>query len=453
MRAKPKILVVDDNETHADSLREGLERAGYECEAVYSPSEAIAKLEKDRYEALVTDLMLKESDGIALMRRAHRLDSSLLVFLITAHATVQTAVAAMRDGAVDYIEKPIQIDELRLRLARALETRRLREENLDLHRQIDKRFGFEGIVGSSTPMQKIFDTLVQISPTDATVLLLGESGTGKDLVAKAIHNNSKRKEGRFVAINCAALTETLIESELFGHERGAFTGAVAAQQGKVEYASGGTLFLDEVGDMPLSTQVKLLRVLEQREIVRVGSNKPIRVDIRLLAATNADLRARVKEGKFREDLFFRLNVVTIHLPALRERPGDLPLLLDHFVKELSHSHGKKLKGVSPQARARLLQHSWPGNIRELRNAVESMVVVTRDEWLDEDDLPESFATAGAQTSGVGGYSLTGKSLAQVEKELIKTNLELVGGNREKAAKLLGLGERTLYRKIKEYGLS
>lgn len=448
---KARILIVDDNETHADSLREGLERAGYEGTAVYTPGDALAKLEKGRFEVLVTDLMLKESDGIDLMRRARALDPELLVFLITAHGTVQTAVAAMREGAIDYIEKPIQIDELRLRIGRALETRRLREENIALHRQIDERFGFEGIVGNSPPMRKIFQTLVQIAPTEATVLLLGESGTGKDLVAKAIHTNSKRKAGRFVAINCAALAESLIESELFGHERGAFTGAVSAQQGKVEYASGGSLFLDEVGDMPLSTQVKLLRVLEQREIVRVGSNKPIRVDVRLIAATNADLRERVKAGRFREDLFFRLNVVSIHLPPLRERPGDLPLLLDHFVKEIAAAHGKKIQGVSAEARLRLLQHGWPGNIRELRNAVESMIVVTRDEILGVDDLPEFLATTSAGPSA-GAASLAGKSLAQVEKELIQANLELVGGNREKCAKLLGLGERTLYRKLKEYGL-
>ena len=447
-----RILVVDDNETHADSLREGLERAGHRCEAVYTANEAFSRLERDRYDVLVTDLMLKESTGIDLMRRARRVSPATVVFFVTAHATVETAVRAMREGAADYIEKPVQIEELRMRIARVLETQRLREENLDLHRLLDKRFGFEGIVGSSPAMQKLFDALPQISPTDATVLLLGESGTGKELVAKAIHSNSRRKQGPFVAINCAALSESLIESELFGHEKGAFTGAVSSQVGKIEYAGGGTLFLDEVGDMPLATQVKLLRVLEQREILRVGSNKTIRVDVRLIAATNADLRERVKQGRLREDLFFRLNVITLQLPPLRERRTDIPLLIDHFLKELSSAHGRKIKGVAPEARRRLLQHPWPGNVRELRNCLESMVVVSRTDVLREEDLPSSLLAEGVEPPSGGGYVLEGKSFSEVERDLILANLALVEGNREKCAKVLGMGERTLYRKIKEYGL-
>lgn len=446
-----RILIVDDNETHADSLREGLERVGYQVVAVYSAKEASAQLAKIPFDAVVSDLMLKESSGMDVLKEVQQKFPGVVVILITAHATIANAVQAMREGASDYIEKPIQIEELRLRVARALETRRLIQENLELHRQIEERFGFEGILGNSPAMKKVFDTLVQVSPTDATVLLLGESGTGKELIAKAIHNNSKRKAGRFVAINCAALSESLIESELFGHEKGAFTGAIAAQEGKIEYASGGTLFLDEVGDMPLTTQVKLLRVLEQREILRVGSNKPVHVDIRLIAATNADLKERVEKGQFRQDLYFRLNVVSLLLPTLRERKQDLPLLIDHFLREFSKQHGKKIKGISAQARAALIKYSWPGNVRELRNALENMVVVAQSEFLDLQDLPIQLSQ-NESGSKSGAYSLEGRSLDEVEKDLIIANLALVGGNRDKAAKMLKIGERTLYRKIREYHL-
>jgi len=374
--------------------------------------------------------------------------------LITGHGSVETAVDAMRLGASDYLTKPVRIAELRTRLARAIETGRLRRTNLELRRQLDKRYGFEGIIGHSPSMQRIFDVLQQVSGSSATVLVLGESGTGKELVARAIHTNSPRKDKPFVAVNCAALSQGLIESELFGHVKGAFTGAVSTKEGVIVYADGGTLFLDEVGDMPLETQAKLLRVLETREVQPVGGNTTRKVDIRLVAATNQNLRVGVSEGKFREDLLFRLQVVTIDLPPLRQRAGDVPMLIDHFIGELAAEHERDVRGITPEARALLVRYDWPGNVRELRNAIENMVLLTRSDVIDTEDVPEHIKQAtGKGGRSEGAYDLAGRTLSEVERDLIEANLELAGGNRQKAAKLMGIGERTLYRKLKEYGLS
>jgi two-component system response regulator HydG len=306
-------------------------------------------------------------------------------------------------------------------------------------------------------MQRVFDVLGQVADTAATVLVLGESGTGKELVARAIHTNSPRKRERFVPVNCAALSAGLIESELFGHVKGAFTGAIAAKEGRIVYADGGTLFLDEVGDMPLETQAKLLRVLESREVTPVGGNATKKVDVRLVAATNRDLRQMVQEGAFREDLLFRLQVVTLVLPPLRERPGDIPLLIDHFVRELAEQHKRDVRGITPEARTLLVRYSWPGNVRELRNVLENMVLLARRSVLGAEDVPPNVREADAPLSSTaagasGGYNLEGRSLDEVYRELIRVNLHLCGGNREKTAKILGVGERTLYRKIKDYGL-
>ncbi len=375
------------------------------------------------------------------------------MLLITGHGSIETAVDAMRLGATDYLAKPVRIAELRTRLARAIEAGALRRTNLELRRQIDKRFGFEGIIGHSPAMQRVFDVLGQVSATNATVLVLGESGTGKELVARAIHENSPRKNRRFVAVNCAALSEGLIESELFGHVKGAFTGAVSSKEGRMVYADGGTLFLDEVGDMPLATQAKLLRVLENREVQPVGGNQLQKIDVRLVAATNRDLREMVKAGEFREDLLFRLQVVALELPPLRERAGDVPLLVDHFIHEFAEQHGREVRGISPEARTALVRYDWPGNVRELRNAIENMVLLARADVLGLEDVPDTVQAGERATSSAGGYDLAGRSLDEVERDLIAVNLKLAEGNREKAAKILGIGERTLYRKIKAYGLS
>jgi two-component system response regulator HydG len=448
-----RALIVDDNEAHAEVLGDALSMEGHVCTLAHSGQEALARLAEQGFDAVLTDLVMPDMSGIDLLKKVRAEQPDVVVILITGRGSEKIAVEAFRDGATDYLTKPVDLSELRARLNRAVENARLRREYVELKRQIDKRAGFEGIIGNSAPMLRLFEVLRQVSPTNVTVLILGESGTGKELVARAVHENSPRKERHFVAVNCAALSEGLIESELFGHVKGAFTGAVAHKEGRIVYADGGTLFLDEVGDMPLATQVKLLRVLETREVQPVGGNVTQKVDIRLLAATNRDLKQLVKEGKFREDLMYRLAVVTLDLPSLRERKSDLPLLIDHYIGELSRAHGRTVRGISGEARTLLMRYDWPGNVRELRNAMENMVLLARADVLSVEDVPESVRGASsAGGAGGGGFELAGRSLVELERELIRVNLKLYEGNREKTAKVLGIGERTLYRKIKEYGL-
>ena len=333
-------------------------------------------------------------------------------------------------------------------------------QTAELNRRLDEKFGFEGVIGNSPQMHRLITLLQQIAPTDSTVLIQGENGTGKELVARAIHQNSRRKSKPFVPLNISALSESILESELFGHEKGSFTGAERRRVGQFEFANGGTLFLDEVGEMPMNTQIKLLRVLEDGHVTRVGANEQIRVNVRLVAATNADLKEMVRAGSFRMDLYYRLNVVNIFLPPLRERKVDLPLLMDHFLKEMSNRHGKQVQGFSKAAQSALVAYDWPGNIRQLRNTVERMLVVDLDGLLDIDDLPDDIPplhTASLDSSrGVvavaGADSLVGKSIDDIEKYYIQRTLEMTAGNREEAARMLGIGERTLYRKIKEWGL-
>jgi len=449
-----RVLVVDDDEGHAEALADGLELDGHECVVAGSGNEGVTALEERTFDAVLTDLVMHDRSGLEVLQEAVRLQPQAVVLMITGHGSVETAVEAMQMGAADYLTKPVNLPELRTKLPRAVAAVRDRALNIELQRQLDKRFGFENIIGHSAPMQRLFELLGRVSTTNATVLIQGESGTGKELVAQAIHRNSPRKDRPFVAVNCAALAEGLIESELFGHVKGAFTGALTANDGRILHANGGTLFLDEVGDMPLETQAKLLRVLESREVVPVGGNTEVPVDIRLLAATHRDLREMVEAGTFREDLYFRLQVVTLHLPPLRERTGDIPLLIDHLIGEMSELHGREVVGITPEARTQLVRYAWPGNVRELRNCIENMVVLARGTLLEVEDVPANVAEAGGGSSGgAGGSSLAGRSLAEVERDLIAENLALMGGNREKTAKLLGIGERTLYRKIKEYGLS
>ena len=448
-----RVLIIDDDEAHAEALADGLEIDGHACRLAHSGREGLERMGEETFDAVLTDLVMHDVDGIEVLRQARTLQPEAVVLLITGHGSIETAVDAMRLGATDYLAKPVRIAELRTRLARAIEAGALRRTNLELRRQIDKRFGFEGIIGHSPAMQRVFDVLGQVSATNATVLVLGESGTGKELVARAIHENSPRKNRRFVAVNCAALSEGLIESELFGHVKGAFTGAVSSKEGRMVYADGGTLFLDEVGDMPLATQAKLLRVLENREVQPVGGNQLQKIDVRLVAATNRDLREMVKAGEFREDLLFRLQVVALELPPLRERAGDVPLLVDHFIHEFAEQHGREVRGISPEARTALVRYDWPGNVRELRNAIENMVLLARADVLGLEDVPDTVQAGERATSSAGGYDLAGRSLDEVERDLIAVNLKLAEGNREKAAKILGIGERTLYRKIKAYGLS
>jgi DNA-binding NtrC family response regulator len=389
---------------------------------------------------LLSDVRMPGADGITLMKAAKAANPDLAVVLLTAFGSIDQAVDAMKDGADDFITKPVNLDQLELRVEKALKAHRLEAEVEGLKAQLDEKYGLENIVGSSPAMRKVFGMIRQTAPTDATVLLLGPSGTGKELAAHAIHNLSKRAKGPFVAVEIASINPNLLESELFGHEKGAFTGADARRAGRFEAANGGTLFLDEISEMSLELQVKLLRVLQEREFQRTGSNETIKTDIRIVAATNRDLAAYVREGKFREDLYYRLNVIAMRLPALKDREGDVPLLVNRFVREFGG------KSVTPEAMRLLEAYQWPGNVRELRNMVERMCVLSPSGEIGVDDVPDEVKGVGVQALSAMG------TLEETEKAQIAAVLKEVGGNRTEAAKRLGISRRTIYRKIVEYGL-
>lgn len=453
-----RVLIVDDDEAHAQAVAQSLERIKCDCTVATSGSQGAALVEGENYDVVVTDLKMDDVDGMAILQKAKQELPDAEVILLTGHASVQSALAAGQHGAHTYLTKPLDVSELRNAVEKASTRIRLIRRNAELARRLDEKFGFEGVIGSSPQMQKIIETLKNVSPTDSTVLIEGENGTGKELVARALHQNSPRRNKPFVPLNISALPASILESELFGHEAGAFTGAASKRIGKFEYANGGTLFLDEVGEMPMETQIKLLRVLEDRRITRLGSNDEHSINVRLVSATNADLKAMIEKGTFRRDLFFRLNVVRIYLPPLRERRGDIPLLLEHFREELCKRSGREVEGFSKAARKALMAHNWPGNIRELRNCVERMLVVDSDGVLDVDDLPDDIAPVSTSDDGPGGSdahgadNLIGRPLNDVEKYYIERTLDLCEGNREEAAAMLGIGERTLYRKIKEYDI-
>ncbi|MBI1345843.1 response regulator [bacterium] len=455
---KIHVLIVDDDEAHAEAVAESLERVGYECTVAASGTRAVSLMESRNFDVIVTDLMMDEVDGLEILRRAKEELPDAEVILLTGHASVKLALAAGQQGAHNLLTKPVDIKELRLAVEKAATRVRLLRKNLELARRLDEKFGFEGVIGNSPAMQRVIEKLKNVAPTDSTVLIQGESGTGKEIVARALHQNSERKSKPFVPLNIAALPESTLESELFGHEPGAFTGAVTKRIGKFEHANGGTLFLDEVGEMPLPMQVKLLRVLEDRKITRLGSNDEIDINVRLVAATNADLQDLVKSGKFRKDLYYRISVVTIFLPPLTERRGDIPLLIEHFLRQMAERRNRPLPTLSKPVQQALMAYQWPGNIRELRNVVESMVVQDTDGRLDIDDLPHDIAPLSSTAEGDlpafdgGADGLIGRPLTDVEKYYIERALELTSGRRDEAAKLLGIGERTLYRKIKEYHL-
>ncbi|MBN2023689.1 MAG: sigma-54-dependent Fis family transcriptional regulator [Pirellulales bacterium] len=448
------VLIVDNDAAHADVVAESLQRVGFRCHVATSGPAGAEMLENGSFDVIITDLVMNDLDGLAILARAKEAQPDCEVILMTGHGTVPSAVEAMQRGAFNYLLKPLQIDQLRAIAEKAAESARLRRANVELQRRLDEKYGFEGVVGDSPMMRDVIERLRRIAPTNATVLIQGETGTGKELVAQSIHQNSPRKSKPFVALNCAALSENILESELFGHVKGAFTDASADRVGKFEYAHGGTMFLDEVGDMPLPTQIKLLRVLENGEITRVGSNDPVKVNVRVLSATNQNLEDAIAAGTFRSDLYHRLKVVTLRLPTLVERSEDIPVLIDHFIRQFAARHDKPIRGMSPAARRRMLTYTWPGNVRQLRNAVESMVVVDYDGLLDLDDLPEELADAAepsGETSAASLAGLVGKSLEEIERLFIAETLRVTGGNREEAAHMLGIGERTLYRKIKGIG--
>ncbi len=454
-----RVLIVDDDEAHAQAVAESLERIGADCLVAGSGRRGASLIESEEFDVVVTDLLMDDIDGLEILRKAKEELPDAEVILLTGHGSINSAVTAMQHGANTYLTKPLDINELRSAVVKASSRLRLIREKAELNRRLDEKFGFEGVIGNSPQMHRVIEILKNVAPTNSTVLILGENGTGKELVARALHQNSPRKNKPFVPINISAIPASILESELFGHEAGAFTGAVSKRIGKFEYANGGTLFLDEVGEMPVDTQIKLLRVLEDRKITRLGANEENQVNVRLVAATNADLQAMVTAKMFRPDLYYRLNVVNIVLPPLREHRGDIPLLMDHFCKMLSERDSNEVRPFTRAAKHALITYDWPGNIRQLRNAIERMLVLDTDGRLDVDDLPEEIACLarpeddGESAAMVSGAdALVGRPLTDVEKHYIQRALELTDGKREEAASLLGIGERTLYRKIKEYGL-
>ena len=442
---RPSILIVDDEK----DTREFMARAlgdDYDVTTAPDAEMAMKTLEADPSIALMlSDVRMPGASGIELLKAAKAAHPRLACILLTAYGTVDQAVEAMKDGADDFIMKPVDLAQLEARVAKALRTSALESEVAALRSQLDEKYGLENITGSSDAMKKVFRIVRQAAPTDATVLIQGPSGTGKELVAHAIHNLSPRAHGPFIAVQCGALPDTLLESELFGHEKGAFTGAVSRQIGRFEAADHGTIFLDEISEISPATQVKLLRVLETRTFTRLGGSEALKADIRIVSATNRDLRAYVDEGKFREDLFYRLNVVDIELPALRDRPGDVPLLVSRFLKEFSAANGGKVTGITPEAMKLLEAWHWPGNVRELRNTVEKMVVLSEGGRLDVEDVPEQLRmneqAASLPASG---------TLGEAEKAKILDTLRESGGNRTLAAQKLGISRRTIYRKLDEY---
>jgi len=449
---KSSILIVDDEEEHAQVMCEALQRVGHRCDVTYSLAEASERLARKSYDLIVTDLVMEgRRDGLELLRLSKEKTPAPPVILVTARGDVKTSVAAMHEGAFDFIEKPLDLDYFRAKVNSAADRAALAKQNQILTDQLIEGSGFEGIIGKSQVMQRVVQTARQVASSDIPVLIMGESGTGKELIARAIHNTSKRRKQRLVALNCAGLSESILEDELFGHVKGAFTGAQSDREGRFEHADRGTLFLDEIGDMPAAMQAKLLRVLENGEVVRLGSNSPILVDVRIISATNRKLEEMVADKQFREDLFFRIKGVTITIAPLRERRDDIPLLVHFFMKQLAEKYTKPIEGLSPEAQQSLMAYGWPGNVRQLRNVIENMVVMAPGPVIGIEYLPPEVKPV--VTEGVGGMNnLVGISIEQAEKELIRNTLKIVEGNREQAAKMLGIGERTLYRKIKEYNL-
>ncbi len=472
-RVAAQVLIVEDEEDHAEVMADALRRPGHICTIVHSVPEALEELRGGAFDVIVTDLRMPESggkDGVAsdgsdaglrVLDAARELQTDAETIMVTAHGDVSTARAAFKHGAFDFIEKPLDLSVFRDLVNRAAEAATLRADSGELA-ELVQHDGFEGIIAGSEPMRRILKTVRTVAASTIPVLITGESGTGKELIAKAVHNNSRRATMKYVTFNCAGQSESLLEDQLFGHVRGAFTGADREREGVFEYADGGTLFLDEIGDMPASMQAKLLRVLESGEVVRLGANEPKRVDVRFVSATNRDLSKMVDEGSFRQDLFYRINGSTIHLPPLRERRDDIPRIVRHAIARFANevAPGEPVPEITDAALMRLTQAPWPGNVRQLLNVVQNMTVTAIGQGteggpikLDVRHIPEDVRAADDDEQGTtSGGSLAGASLEQLEKRAIRETLQLTAGNREKAAKLLGIGERALYRKLKEYGL-
>ncbi len=456
MKRSESILVVDDDQAHRTVLATLIAGWGYRVQEADDGQAAIEQVKAGPFDLVLMDIRMLKVSGLEALGAIKEYNPAIPVIIMTAYSSVDTAVEALKKGAYDYLTKPLDFEKLKLTLKRAMEHLRLKTENTALRASLATDFDRQQIIGRSAAMQRLLDTVGQVAPSEASVLITGESGTGKELIAAAIHYNSPRRNGPFVKINCAALTETLLESELFGHEKGAFTGADRRKEGRFFQADGGSLLLDEISEMSLPMQAKLLRVIQERELTRVGGQEVIKVDVRLIAATNKDLKDLIGGGLFREDLYYRLNVVNLALPALRERKEDIPLLAQHFLQVFAAKNSKRIKGFTPRAMDCLLRHHWPGNVRELMNAVERAVVLSRGDYLDQADFAletcNQDTEAGTAQAQSRVESLANLPLAEVERRTILETLEAVGGNKSEAARRLGITRKTLHKKLKQYGV-
>lgn len=447
---KDKLLIVDDEKNIREGLQKALTLDGYDVMLASDGREALDRIEEGDIDLVITDLKMPRLSGEELMKDALENYPYLPIIILTGHGTIENAVDAMRNGAYDFITKPLNIDKLSLIVKRALENSSLKRQNRELLNQLKKKYSFENIIGKSAPMKKVFEIVELVAPSRANVLIYGESGTGKEMIADAIHHNSPRRDKPYVKVHCAALPETLLESELFGHEKGAFTGAIMRKRGRFELASLGTIFLDEIGEISLKTQVKLLRVIQEREFERVGGEHPVKVDVRIISATNKNLKEEIERGNFREDLYYRLNVVSIHVPPLRDKKDDIPLMVHKFIEDFSRENNKEIEGITNGALKSLMSYKWPGNVRELRNVIESIVVLTKSKVITEQDLPPDILSKDERSY----LKLpAGVNLGEAEKRLILFTLENTGGNKTKASEILRIGRKTLHRKLAEYGMS
>lgn len=452
-----KVLLIDDSQEILENLSEYLTSEGYDIATASDGTQGLSKIAKESYDIILTDLKMPKADGMEVLSYVKENSPETICIILTGYGTIKNAVEAIKMGAFDYLTKPVQMDEIIITLKRAMEFRHLKRENVNLRNQLKRKYQFKNIIGESLAMQEVFKTVEKVADTDSTILILGESGTGKELIARAIHYNSYRKEGPFVPVNCAAIPDELLESELFGHEKGAFTHAIRTRIGRFELAHGGTLFLDEIGDMDANLQSKLLRVLQERQFERIGGIKPIKIDIRIIAATHQDLKKAVLKKKFREDLYYRLNVIPIEIPPIRERKSDIPLLIHHFIHHFSKSKNKMVTGITDEAMKRLMEYDWPGNVREIENMIERLVILANSEVLTLQDLPERVLPrsekefAGMQDIPEEGLSLE-TALIDFEKQMILQALHKSGWVKNKAAQLLRMNRTTLIEKIKRQNI-
>ena len=447
---KPRILLVDDDKNTANGLRKILLQDGYDTSCTYTGKEALNLIETEHFDIVITDMKLPDISGFSIIEKVKKKNVDIAVVMITAFSSIQTAIDAMKKGADDYLTKPVNIEELELILKKIWERRLLILQNKELKQKLNDKYNFSGIIGNTPEIQLIFKTITEIAPTAATVLIYGDTGTGKELIANAIHYNSDRKDKPFITLHCASLSEGVLESELFGHEKGAFTGAISQRRGRFELANGGSLFLDEVGEMNSHVQIKLLRVLETGKFERVGGEKTFESDVRIIAATNKDLEKEIKEGRFREDLYYRLNVINLKLPSLIERKEDIGLLIDNFLIKYSKKNRKNIKGLTPQSAKLLNNYDWPGNVRELENAIERAVVMARNEYVEPNDLPSNINVNTKKSRKETFRIPSGATMKEIEKKVIIETLQTTNGSKSKAAKILGISTRKIEYKIKEW---